>query len=35
MSTFLQTDGFIEDPCGGEACIGGGWDGNFDALRAP
>jgi hypothetical protein len=29
MSTFLQTDGYIEDPCGGLACVGAGW-GGFD-----
>ena len=27
MATFLQTDGYIEDVCGGLACVGGGWDG--------
>ena len=30
MATFLQSDGFITDPCGGQACVGGGWEG-FDA----
>ena len=32
LNTFYDPNGYIMDLCGGEACIGSGWDGNFGAV---
>lgn len=35
MGTFLRPNGYIEDICGAAACVGSGWDGDFDSVIAP
>ena len=35
MGTFLQPNGYIEDICGADACVGSGWDGDFSSVIAP
>ena len=35
MSAFLRPNGAIPDLCGLEACLGDGWDGDFDGLPSP
>jgi hypothetical protein len=32
MDTFLRPNGYIEDACNGEPCVGSGWDGDYDSL---
>ncbi len=32
MDTFLQPDGFVEDLCGPDPCVGSGWDGDFSSV---
>ncbi|MBK5233199.1 MAG: hypothetical protein JJE13_09495 [Thermoleophilia bacterium] len=32
IHTFFDPSGYVNDLCGGEACIGSEWDGNFDAI---
>ncbi len=32
MNTFLQPNGYIEDACNGQPCIGSGWDGDYDSI---
>ncbi|MBK8294193.1 MAG: hypothetical protein IPK93_05215 [Solirubrobacterales bacterium] len=35
INTFFDPNGYINDLCGGEACIGSGWDGDFNAVIPP
>ena len=35
INTFFDPNGYINDLCGGEACVGSGWDGDFNAVIPP
>ena len=35
IHTFFDPNGYIEDLCGGEPCIGSGWDGDFGSIIPP
>lgn len=32
INTFFQPNGFIEDVCSGQPCLGNGWDGDFSSV---
>jgi hypothetical protein len=35
INTFFDPNGYIEDVCNSQPCLGGGWDGDFDSVIEP
>lgn len=35
VHTFFDPNGYVNDLCGGQACVGSGWDGDFSSVIPP